>query len=223
MTRWNPGDLLPARVLTGLHGDVALPAAGTLVHLQLRRFAGCPICDLHLRSIVRRQQALRAAGVCEVVVFHSSAPELHAHGAHALPLAVIPDPDKRLYRELGAEAAPRALADPRAWWPIVRAVAHALWRVLRGHAPLRAPRAENGRLGLPADFLIAPDGRILARKYGRHAADQWSVDELLALAAALKPHASARGTPSPDASPPAYSPGDPAHPPGLPAQRTERP
>jgi hypothetical protein len=37
-------------------------------------------------------------------------------------------------------------------------------------------------LGLPADFLIAPSGRINAVKYGADAYDQWSVDELLTLA-----------------------------------------
>jgi hypothetical protein len=37
----------------------------------------------------------------------------------------------------------------------------------------------GGLLGLPADFLIAPDGRIAALKYGQHAYDQWTVDELL--------------------------------------------
>jgi hypothetical protein len=31
-------------------------------------------------------------------------------------------------------------------------------------------------------MLIAPDGRVLAAKYGRHANDQWEVDELLQLA-----------------------------------------
>ncbi|WP_049876424.1 MULTISPECIES: hypothetical protein [Sorangium] len=31
------------------------------------------------------------------------------------------------------------------------------------------------------DFLVAPDGRVLASKYGEHAGDQWSVDEVLAL------------------------------------------
>ncbi len=34
-------------------------------------------------------------------------------------------------------------------------------------------------LGLPADFLIDPDGRVLAAHYGTHANDQWSVDDLL--------------------------------------------
>lgn len=40
----------------------------------------------------------------------------------------------------------------------------------------------SGRLGLPADFPIAPDGRVVAEKRGAHAYDQWSVDELPAVA-----------------------------------------
>jgi hypothetical protein len=41
--------------------------------------------------------------------------------------------------------------------------------------------AADGLFGLPADFLVAPQGRIIAAKYGVHADDQWSIDELLAL------------------------------------------
>jgi hypothetical protein len=41
------------------------------------------------------------------------------------------------------------------------------------------PAGDYVHLGLPADFLIAPDGRITALKYGRHAYDQWTIDELL--------------------------------------------
>jgi hypothetical protein len=53
---------------------------------------------------------------------------------------------------------------------------------------MRAPslRGAAGRgeehLGLPADFLIGPDGRVLAARYGKYVDDQWSVDELLDLA-----------------------------------------
>ena len=42
----------------------------------------------------------------------------------------------------------------------------------------------ESHLGMPADFLIDTDGTVLAAKYGEHGADQWSVDELLALAKA---------------------------------------
>jgi hypothetical protein len=55
---------------------------------------------------------------------------------------------------------------------------------MRRPAPPAHP--EGGRLGLPADFLIAPDGRVLAEKYGAHVDDQWSVDELLTLAASVE-------------------------------------
>jgi hypothetical protein len=43
-------------------------------------------------------------------------------------------------------------------------------------------RPTNGNLGLPADLLITADGSVAAVKYGAHAYDQWSVDELLDLA-----------------------------------------
>jgi hypothetical protein len=43
---------------------------------------------------------------------------------------------------------------------------------------------ENGSLGLSGDFLIAPNGRVVASKYGDHAYDQWTVDEVLELAKA---------------------------------------
>jgi hypothetical protein len=163
--------------------DVALrvPDPDHLVHLQLRRFAGCPVCNLHLRSIVRRHTEITAAGIREVVVFHSSADDLRPHVAD-LPFDVLADPSKQLYVAFGVESSPRALLDPRVWLPTVRGVAHSLLDLLRGRQPAPSLAPRGGRLGLPADFLIAPDGRLLASKYGAHAYDQWSVDELLALA-----------------------------------------
>nr|MDT0662194.1 peroxiredoxin-like family protein [Micromonospora sp. DSM 115978] len=161
-------------------GTVVVPDPDRLVHLQFRRFAGCPVCNLHLRSFVRRRDEIEAAGVHEVVVFHAPPAELREHVAD-LPFAFVGDPDKRLYVEFGVESGRRALLDPRVWAPIVRAVLRDLGPVLRGRRPAPARQPHGGRLGLPADFLIAPDGVVLARRYGEHAYDQWSVDEMLAL------------------------------------------
>jgi AhpC/TSA family len=164
-------------MLTAIDGaTVPLPDPKRLVHLQFRRFAGCPVCNLHLRSFVARHDEIRAAGVREVVVFHSPAEELVEHTGD-LPFAVVADPDKHLYREYGIESSPRALLHPRAWPGIVRAIVTGLRR--GDKHPSR--RVVGGRLGLPGDFLIAPDGRTLASKRGVHANDQWSVDELLSL------------------------------------------
>ncbi|MET0236080.1 MAG: peroxiredoxin-like family protein [Kibdelosporangium sp.] len=160
-------------------GTVSVPDRTRLVHLQFRRFAGCPVCNLHLQSIVRRHDEITAAGIREVVIFHSSTDELREHTA-GLPFAVIADPEKQLYREFGVETGLRAVLSPRAWPVIIRAIG----RTIASRQPMPSARQSNGRLGLPADFLIAPDGTVLASRRGKHIYDQWSVDELLQLAVA---------------------------------------
>jgi len=190
------GDRIAVRELEAVTGErVPVPGDG-LTHLQFRRFAGCPICNLHLRSVARRHDEIVAAGVREVAVFHSPAGELLPYVGE-LPFPVIADPRKTLYREFGVESAPRALLDPRAWPAIITGVAQDLVRLLRRAQPAPPP-AHGGRLGLPGDFLIGPDGRLLAVKYGVHADDQWTVEEILSHAAARPP---ARPAPAPPADP----------------------
>jgi AhpC/TSA family len=180
-SRLKPGQIVAARQIAVLNGFVALPDPNRLVHLQFRRFAGCPVCDLHLHSIARRHDEIVSAGILEVAVFHSDATSLHPFTAE-LPFAIVADLEKRLYAEFGAEASPRALLNSRAWFPIVRGLLRSLARILRGKQPVTSFQPDGGMLGLPADFLIAGDGNILACKYGTHLYDQWSVDDLLALA-----------------------------------------
>ncbi|MFD7260587.1 peroxiredoxin-like family protein [Streptomyces sp. NPDC059874] len=168
-------------VLDGAPVAVPDSESGRLVHLQFRRFAGCPVCHLHLRSVVRRHAEIEAAGIREVVVFHSSAEELRAHVAD-FPFAVVADPDKRLYVDFGVESSYRSLLSPRAWWPVLRALAHTTAEMLRGRAKAPSFFPDGGRYGLPADFLIGPDGTVLARSYGEHVDDQWPVEKLLTLA-----------------------------------------
>ena len=161
---------------------VQIPNAKSLVHLQFRRFSGCPFCSVHLHSFVRRHDEITAVGIREVVVFRSTAAALRRHHADT-PFAVIPDPKDKLYAEFGVGSGLRALLDPRALLVAVPNVIRMLPR-LPGIPPWG-----KGALGLPADFLIATDGRVLACKYGTHADDQWSVDELLAL---VRQHVSSR-------------------------------
>ncbi len=50
--------------------NVAVPDAHSkFTHLQFRRFAGCPICNLHLRSVVQRKSEIQNAGIREVIFF----------------------------------------------------------------------------------------------------------------------------------------------------------
>jgi peroxiredoxin len=161
---------------------VNVPPSEGLVHLQFRRFAGCPICNLHLQSIVQRHDDIEAAGIREVVFFHSPADEL-ARYTTDLPFATVADPDKRYYRQFGVESSPRALLNLRAWAAAIRGTALTILR----RFPTPAIHQEGGHLGLPADFLIDSSGTVIAEKRGTHAYDQWSVDELLAHARAGRP------------------------------------
>jgi hypothetical protein len=174
------GSVVAPRELITVSGEaVPIPDPDRLVHLQFRRFAGCPICNVHLQSIVRRHDEIADAGVREVVVFHSTDQELR-HYVGELPFAVVGDPGKALYAEFGVEFSPRAVFDPRAVpSAMVSMVRQGYWWK-RGGKQVANLHPTGGRLGLPGDFLIGSDGRVLACKRGIHANDQWSVDEVLA-------------------------------------------
>jgi peroxiredoxin len=202
-----PGDTVTARELTTIQSErILLPAPGILTHLQFRRYAGCPICNLHLQSMARHHDEIVAAGIQEIVLFHSAAEDMLPYQGQ-LPFAAVADPGRKLYNEFGVTASPRAVLHPKAWTSPVNPRVYPM--ILRGIRAGGSPAPWHGdtALGLPADFLIEPDGRVRAAKYGRHASDHWSVDELLQLAltppAATTPH---RATPEPC---PALQPGIP--------------
>ncbi len=169
--KFKAGDIVPATTLVSVTGDsIKVPDPDRLVHLQLRRFVDCPICNTHIASLRARARDIEAAGIKEVIVFHSSAPSIRSYQKN-VPFALVGDPKKALYKEFGVESSLGFLSG-KALGAAMRGVAH-------GHFGLRL---SGGPFGLPGDFLIAPSGRIKAVKYGTHAYDQWSADELIALA-----------------------------------------
>jgi peroxiredoxin len=176
MPRLNVNDAIRRHELVNIHGQpVRIPDSERLVHLQFRRYAGCPACNVHLRSIALRHDEILAAGIREVVVFHSSRQTiLEFQGA--LPFAAIADPEKKLYAEFGVgKMSPLSAFDPRSW--------RAVYRALTRSPNLRGAMGKGEEhMGLPADFLIGFDGVILAAKHGAYVDDHWSVDDLLALA-----------------------------------------
>lgn len=180
--RLAPGDAIRRRELSTIQEEpVSVPAPGVLTHLQFRRFAGCPICNVHLRSVARRHDEIVDAGVHEVVFFHSTTESMLPYQGD-LPFATVADPDKELYAEFGVESSRRANLHPKAWTSPLKPQA---WSVVaRGFRAGSKPGAQGeSMLGLPADFLIGSDGYLLAAHYGSHANDQWSVDEILNRAA----------------------------------------
>lgn len=182
------GSRISHRPLVTAGGDtIDIPDPDRLVHLQFRRFAGCAYCNVHLRGFERRHDEIASAGIREVVVFRSTAELLERHHGD-VPYAVVLDPEGKLYREWGVGSGLLSVLDPRA---AMMALPNLVRSLISRRLGLPPPGQRiNGMLGFPADYLIAPDGRIIASKRGRYAGDGWSVDELLALARSHSPSGS---------------------------------
>jgi peroxiredoxin len=170
--KFKPGDMLPTLQMEAVTGEaINIPDARRLVHLQFRRFVDCPICNTHIAELRRRVRETEAAGIKEVVVFHSSPKSIRSYQKD-VPFVMVGDPNKAFYKYFGVESSFGFIS--------LEALRAAIHGMAHGHFAMRV--AGGGPFGLPADFLIAPSGRINAVKYGNDAYDQWSVDELLALA-----------------------------------------
>ena len=169
------GEKFPAMSLTTSKGmELSIPVPGAkFTHVQFRRFSGCPICNTHIASLRAAADRLQRMSIYEVLFFHSTAADVQTFH-HDLPFATIADPEKKFYRLVGSETSIFASLRRSAVWA-------ALKSSVRGSIGLKMT---GGPFGLPAEFLIDSDGRVLATKYGLHAYDQWSVDELIKIAGA---------------------------------------
>ena len=84
-----PCDVVRIRELYSVDDKpIRVPDAARLTHLQFSRFAGCPICNLHLQSMVDQHGEIVAAGVRQVVLFHST-PDEAGTFARDLPFDVV--------------------------------------------------------------------------------------------------------------------------------------
>jgi peroxiredoxin len=170
--RYKSGDSFPELTVTTSKGEsLTIPVDGArFTHVQFRRFAGCPICNTHISSLRRGKAQLDALGIHEVLFFHSSNEDVAGYHGD-LPFDAVGDPTKKYYRQFGVESSWSAISPA--------AIKASLASVLSGNFGLKIT---GGPLGLPAEFLVASDGRIQAAHYGKHAYDQWPVETILQLA-----------------------------------------
>lgn len=97
------GDMLPTRVMEGVGGEaIELPDPKLLIHLQFRRFVDCPICNTHIAEFRKRAREIDAAGIKEVIVFHSSPKSIRSY-QQDVPFLMVGDPKKVHYKEFGVE------------------------------------------------------------------------------------------------------------------------
>src|SRR5215469_16782588 len=145
LAKFKLGDIVPATTLESVTGEpIKLPDPNRLVHLQFRRFVDCPICNTHIAELRRRARQIDAAGIQEVIVFHSSAKSIRSYQKD-LPFVLVGDPKKALYKDFGAESSLGFIT--------LKSLGAGLRGMAHGHMGFRM--IGGGPLGLPAEFLIA--------------------------------------------------------------------
>jgi len=170
--RLKPGDRAPAIIAQSISGaQIKVPDSDwNITHIQFLRFAGCPVCNLLLQNYIRRINEIRAANIREVVFFYSEAKFVEDY-YQQLPLDLIADPNRSIYKKYAVERSLWSIFSPQAW-P----------NLLKGYKLKAAGKIDSTPFGQPAEFLVAPDGRIIDCHYGSHSSDQWSVDDILKIA-----------------------------------------
>ncbi len=175
MGKFQSGDaihFLPMTVQCVNGAMIDVPSPAKFTHLMFRRFAGCPICNIGLRNYLTVLGEVEAASVQPFVIFHSSADETLRFQSE-LPIPIIPDPDRKLYKLFGVGASFWSVGNPRTWLPAICEIMH---------SGLKLPTEKQNPFVLPADFLIDRASKIVACKYASHAADVWTAQDVLRLA-----------------------------------------
>lgn len=169
------GEKIQGFSITTLQGETLQVPDGSrkYTHLQFRRFSGCPICNFHLHTFFKSKAQVEAAGIREIIFFHSSEEEMRKYQSE-FAHSVVADPTKKYYAMFGVGTSVWASLFPAA-------VGAAVKGMFLGKVGVKM---ENGPVGLPADILIDHTGTVVAVKYGTHAYDQWEVPELLGFAQA---------------------------------------
>ncbi len=168
----NVGDRAPDVVLESVNGtrlDCRRPGAPAVV--LFTRYAGCPVCQLHVSRIATAMPDFRARSCGVWMIFQSTPEHLQAAMAEWKPgFSAVADPTAQLYDAFAAGTSVAGFVHPRSLAALVRAIA----------AGKRHARFEGRETQMPAGFVLESGGRIAFAHYGRNVGDDSPTAALLA-------------------------------------------
>lgn len=170
--RLRVGDRAPDVVLQSLDGarlNCSSPRIPAVV--LFTRYAGCPICQLHVSHIAQAMPEFRARSCGVWMIFQSTQQHLEAAMAEWNPgFSAVADPAAHLYDAFAAGSSMAGFIHPRSLLAVVRAI----------RAGKRHGRFEGREMQMPAGFVLESSGRLAFARYGRHVGDDAPIVELLA-------------------------------------------
>eukprot|EP00835_Amoeboradix_gromovi_P000990 NODE_38_length_30618_cov_0.377142.p13 type:complete len:216 gc:universal NODE_38_length_30618_cov_0.377142:19268-18621(-) len=172
------GDIVPIDSITTISdAKIDLKGSNGLIHLSLRRFSGCPICNLKMVAISTHLKDLKDALIREVIVLHSEKKVIQENQGKATwsaGLEFVADPSKQIYKAFGCK---NGSMIKMMKFSVIKAIIAGKKITKQFSNP---KKEEGGSKLLPMDAIIdCSNGKIVKIYYGKNAGDQWTVDEIL--------------------------------------------
>lgn len=143
---------------------------GKRILLSFFRDAGCPFCNFRVYELTHNYKQWQDQNL-EIIAVFSDTPEQVRRfvSKHPRPFTMLADPDLELYNRYGIEQSGSAL---------LKALLFKFPRILKGLLKGARPSKNPHLKVVPADFLIAEDGRVAKVWHGRDTSDHIPLDEV---------------------------------------------
>ena len=143
---------------------------GQKIWLAFYRYASCPLCNLHIHSIINRFDEVKKSGLIFLPVFQSSPSEVQKYaGKNDLPFPIICDPQEEIYNLYNVGKSYGGFVS-------LSVMAKGMKAMMSGHMP---GKMEGEISRLPSEFIINKDFEIIYRYDGKNIGDHPSLDIVL--------------------------------------------
>lgn len=143
---------------------------GKRILLSFFRDAGCPFCNFRVYELTHNHEQWQDQNLEIIAVFSDTSEQVRRFvSKHPRPFTMLADPDLELYNRYGIEQSGSAL---------LKALLFKFPRILKGLFKGARPSKNPHLTIVPADFLIAEDGRVAKVWYGRDTSDHIPLDEV---------------------------------------------
>lgn len=146
---------------------------GQKVFLVFMRFAGCPVCHLHVHELLKNADRFKKKNIKVVLVYESSKSTMLDYlQDEKFPFTFIADPENKLYKLYAIETSLGKLLSS-----LFKGM---LAKVMAGKKLFKKKITDDGKVTrMEAEFLIDETGKISIAHYAEFLGDKVQVNDFL--------------------------------------------
>lgn len=146
---------------------------GKRVYLAFMRFAGCPVCNLRVHTLLKQADAFKEKNIEVVLVYESSIENMRIYLEDTIyPFTFISDPQNVLYKSYGVE---------QSWNKLLVSMFKGLFAKVSAGEKLfkKKPKVDGSLNRMEAEFLIDENGKLERVHYASFLGDNVPVEKIL--------------------------------------------